>query len=209
MSRRACGSIPMAAAGLLAAITMLTASGIGTAAEPGDSRELLVEARALSRLMQRMYRDEPMVAAGVADSKRIPVPYLAEIEAASRRYRIPKPLIAAVIKCESNWDRWAQSPKGARGLMQVLPRTALTAFGVPPALLWDPAINIPVGAAYLRLLAQRYGGRTAEVLAAYNAGPTRVDARRRLPRETLGYQRCVGRWYGRYARLLRLDRGRP
>ncbi len=192
----------MLAAGLLAAIAALVVPEVPRAAEPEGVRELLVEARALSRLMQRMYREEPVAAAGAAVPERAPVPYLAEIEAASRRYRIQKPLIAAVIKCESNWDRRARSPKGARGLMQVLPRTASATFGVPPALLWDPAINIPVGTAYLRLLAQRYGGRTIDVLAAYNAGPTRVDSGRRLPRETLGYRRCVGRWYGRYARQL-------
>lgn len=192
----------MVAAGFLAAIVLMIVPENTRAAEPGDTRNLLVEAQALSRFMQRMYPRESSAAVGVTESNGIVMPYMAEIEAASERFLIPKPLIAAVIKCESNWDRLARSPKGARGLMQILPRTASETFGVPSARLWNPAINIPVGTAYLRLLAQRYDGQTMDVLAAYNAGPTRVDTRSRLPRETRGFLTCVTRWYGHYARLL-------
>ena len=84
-----------------------------------------------------------------------PVPYYAEIKNAAHLHRIPEPLIAAVIRCESNWDPGAESSKGARGLMQILPRTAVTVYGVGPALLWDPWTNISVGTAYLRRLADR------------------------------------------------------
>lgn len=84
----------------------------------------------------------------------------------------------------------------------MLPRTALEDFGVRPARLWEPATNIDVGTAYLRRLAHRYRGDAADVIAAYNAGPTRVDRRSRLPRETRLYKRCVRTWHGRYARVL-------
>lgn len=129
-------------------------------------------------------------------------PFFTEIGEASVRYRIPRPLIAAVIKCESNWDPRARSRKGARGLMQVLPRTAERVFGVPPERLWDPATNIRVGTAYLRVLAGRYPNNTYDVVAAYNAGPTRVDRRAGLPRETRAYRLCVKSWHARYAKTI-------
>ena len=87
--------------------------------------------------------------------------------------------------------------------MQVLPQTAWGTFGVRSEHLWDPAINISVGTAYLRLLANRYNGNTLNVIAAYNAGPTRVDRRRKLPRETRGYIHCVRRWHPVYERALK------
>ena len=87
--------------------------------------------------------------------------------------------------------------------MQVLPQTAWRTFGVRLENLWDPAINISVGTAYLRLLANRYNGNTLNVIAAYNAGPTRVDRRQKLPRETRGYIRCVRRWHPVYERALK------
>jgi|TARA_Y100000031_G_C8072591_1_gene315778 soluble lytic murein transglycosylase len=87
--------------------------------------------------------------------------------------------------------------------MQVLPQTAQGTFGIPPSYLWDPDINIKVGTAYLRLLANRYNGKTSTVIAAYNAGPTRIDRGQTLPRETRGYIRCVKRWHPVYERALK------
>ena len=167
--------------------------------------ERRVAARSLTRLMARMDGTRPTNGPKTAISFTVTpkqLPFRAEIRAASRRYRIPEPLIAAVIKCESNWNPRARSAKGARGLMQVLPRTARGTFGVRPARLWEPETKIDVGTAYLRRLAGRYRGDTADVIAAYNAGPTRVDRRSRLPRETRLYARCVRTWHGRYASVL-------
>jgi soluble lytic murein transglycosylase-like protein len=84
--------------------------------------------------------------------------------------------------------------------MQVLPRTAKGEFGINAHSLWDPVVNIHVGAAYLRLLANRYPGRTPDVIAAYNAGPGRHERNPSLPRETRRYRRCVSRWHALYAR---------
>ena len=84
--------------------------------------------------------------------------------------------------------------------MQVLPRTALATFGVRASRLWDPMTNIHVGTAYLRVLATRYRGNASNVIAAYNAGPSRVDRGSRLPRETRRYRACVRRWHAFYAR---------
>lgn len=112
-----------------------------------------------------------------------------------------RPLILAVIKCESDFDSRAVSRKGARGLMQVMPATAAGTFDVHPDQLFTPAINIDTGTAYLGLLADRYRGRTLQVLGAYNAGPSRIDSGSRLPRETRAYIRCVGKAYEHYAPL--------
>ena len=190
---------------ILAAAIMITFPA--QAGDLEDSRRLLAEARSLARLIERI--DRPSAMASVAAFETLPlpgryrVPYSEPIGRASRAYGIPEPLIAAIIKCESDWNHRARSKANARGLMQVLPQTAWGTFGVRPENLWDPAINISVGTAYLRLLANRYNGNTLNVIAAYNAGPTRGDRRRKLPRETRGYIRCVRRWHPVYERALK------
>ena len=84
--------------------------------------------------------------------------------------------------------------------MQVLPATAKDLFKGPLPLLWNPKINIHVGTAYLRVLANRYEGETGKVVAGYNVGPTWVDTGKRLPKETRLYQQCVARWVQHYAK---------
>ena len=118
-------------------------------------------------------------------------------KAAAQRYRLPPALVAAVIKCESDWNPRAISHAGARGMMQVMPATARGEFQIDPARLWDPALNVLVGTAYLRRMADLFPGRARLAIAAYNAGPTRVRAGI-LPAETRAYTACVLRWYGRY-----------
>lgn len=177
-----------------------------TAVQAGDGAEiraLLADAASLQRLIgafrKKQVRQTPAAPARIAE----PLPYWNEIQRASRRFAVPKPLIAAVIRCESNWDPSALSSAGARGLMQVMPATALGTFGARPGTLWNPKANIELGTAYLRVLADRYQGHFRSVLAAYNAGPTRVDTGRALPTETRHYVGCVGKHYPRYVRLLR------
>jgi len=188
-------------------VATMTVSGSAVAGDDLAIDLLLAEARSLARLIERI--DRPGAMASVAAFKTLPppgryrMPYSEPIGRASRAYGIPKPLIAAVIKCESDWNHRARSKANARGLMQILPQTAWRTFGVRSENLWDPAINISVGTAYLRLLANRYNGNTLNVIAAYNAGPTRVDRRRKLPRETHGYIHCVRRWHPVYERALK------
>jgi soluble lytic murein transglycosylase len=114
-----------------------------------------------------------------------PRPFDADVRAASRRTRLPEPLIYAIIRQESLYRTDAASSAGAVGLMQLLPSTArLTAqkLGEPPpmrAQLLLPRVNIPLGSAFLAGLVERFDGETALATAGYNAGPN--AARRWLP----------------------------
>jgi len=83
------------------------------------------------------------------------------------RESLPPQLIHSVIQVESNYDPYAVSPKGALGLMQLIPATARR-FGVTNA--FNPADNIQGGAKYLRYLLELYNGDYPLALAAYNAG---------------------------------------
>ncbi len=124
-----------------------------------------------------------------------PTPYDALINEAGERYGLDPALIKGVIREESPYfDPNAVSPKGAMGLMQLMPGTARL-LGVSNA--FDPRENVMGGAAYLRMLLDRYGGNVTLALAAYNAGPARVDVTRAVPSipETLGYvPRVLAYW---------------
>jgi hypothetical protein len=105
-------------------------------------------------------------------------PYHEFIEAAAAHYLVDADLIASVIAVESNFDPKAISRRNARGLMQLLPATAAR-LGVRN--VFDPAENIDGGTHYLRDLLQLYRNDLAMTLAAYNAGPQRVQRYGRVP----------------------------
>ena len=94
------------------------------------------------------------------------------VSAAGDKHLLDVDLINSVIKAESSFNPRAVSPKGARGLMQLMPKTA-SSLGVPNA--FDPAANVDGGTRYLRWLLERYNFDLVKALAAYNAGPERVD----------------------------------
>jgi soluble lytic murein transglycosylase-like protein len=121
-------------------------------------------------------------------------PFAATVQRAAIYYQLPPELIWAVIKVESNFREQAVSKAGARGLMQLMPRTA-KAIGVRDPL--DPEQNILGGAYYLRHLANRYRGDIYFTLAAYNAGPGNVQRHGGIPPfpETLNYIRKVLVYY--------------
>jgi Transglycosylase SLT domain len=94
------------------------------------------------------------------------------VNSASGRYRLDPDLVNSVIKAESGFNVHAVSPKGAQGLMQLMPGTA-SQLGVPNA--FDPQANVEGGTKYLRELLERYNFDLVKALAAYNAGPQRVE----------------------------------
>jgi soluble lytic murein transglycosylase-like protein len=115
-----------------------------------------------------------------------PTPTPTELaDAAADKYRLPRPLVRAVMAAESGFHVDAVSPKGAIGLMQLMPETAQL-LGVDPR---DPAQNVDAGVRYLSDLLDRYHNGQRLALAAYNAGPGAVDKYNSVPpyRETIEY----------------------
>jgi len=108
------------------------------------------------------------------------------VAAASSQHRIDADFIASVIHAESANNPRAVSRKGAQGLMQLMPETA-SKLGVKDS--FDPAANVDGGVRYLRELLLLYNGDMARALAAYNAGPLRVQQYHGVPpyRETRTY----------------------
>lgn len=107
------------------------------------------------------------------------------IDQAATRYGLAPELVDAIARQESAYNSSAVSPKGAIGVMQLMPGTART-LGVDPR---DVVANIHGGAAYLRQLIDRFDGRIDLALAAYNAGPRAVERHDGVPpyRETQAY----------------------
>jgi hypothetical protein len=109
----------------------------------------------------------------------LPTTYDSLIREIADRYNVEYALVKAVIKAESDFDRLAVSPKGAQGLMQLMPATAAQ-HQVRNVFL--PRDNIEGGVRHLRLLLDRYGGNLTLTLAAYNAGTQRVEDAGGVPR---------------------------
>jgi soluble lytic murein transglycosylase-like protein len=117
-------------------------------------------------------------------------------EQAAQKHGLPVALVRSVVKAESNYHADAVSPKGAIGLMQLMPGTAKE-LGVDPNI---PAQNVEAGTRYLRDLLAKYEGKddqVARAIAAYNAGPGAVDKYNGVPpyQETQNYVRRVLRDY--------------
>lgn len=116
------------------------------------------------------------------------------VEASAKKYNVDADLITSVIAVESNFDPKAVSRKNAHGLMQLLPETAAK-LGVKN--IDDPAENIDGGTHYLRFLLEKYNNDLSLALAAYNAGPEKVQLYGSIPpyAETISYVRRVKRGY--------------
>lgn len=121
-------------------------------------------------------------------------PYHELIAAAASRYAVDAELITSVMEVESHFDPKAISLKNARGLMQLLPKTAAR-LGVTN--IFDPQQNIDAGTRYLKELLQLYNNDLTLALAAYNAGPDKVQKYGDVPpyRETQSYVKQVKRKY--------------
>ncbi len=118
------------------------------------------------------------------------------VQETARRHDVDPNLVKAIIKTESNGSIRALSPKGAMGLMQLMPGTAR---GLGVSNSFDPAQNVDGGVRYLKYLMGLYGGDVELSLAAYNAGPGAVERfGGRVPpyRETQQYVKKIGNLYG-------------
>lgn len=129
--------------------------------------------------------------------KPVSAPDLTQIvNSASAAYHLDPDLVNSVIHAESGFKSHAVSRKGAQGLMQLMPGTA-GRLGVTNPL--DPAANVSGGTRYLRELLERYNFDLVKALAAYNAGPLRVQQYRGVPpyRETRAYVTRIVKDYNR------------
>lgn len=142
---------------------------------------------------------------GAGSAQTVDVNYLHEtsmrsVEHYAGAFRVPIELIEAIIDEESGWNPYAVSNKGAAGIMQLMPETAIR-FRVHNRFRVDE--NIRGGVAYLAWLIERFGGDLRLVTAAYYVGETPIDARRLAYSSTdvQGYVKRVARRY-RSRRLL-------
>lgn len=128
-------------------------------------------------------------------------PYRMVVERASRMYDVDDALVRAVMEIESDYNRYAVSSTGARGLMQLMPETMSLLRVRNP---WDPDQNIQAGTRYLKGLLKRFTGDTRLALAAYNAGPNAVIRYGSIPPfpETRRYVRKVMRLYISYSTIV-------
>ncbi|MGH9401516.1 MAG: lytic transglycosylase domain-containing protein [Terriglobia bacterium] len=131
---------------------------------------------------------------------QLPVPGSIQnlVETTAGRFRVDPKLVDAIISVESEFNPHAVSPKGAEGLMQLIPATA-ERFGVADP--FDSGQNIQGGVTFLRYLLDRFNGSVPLSLAAYNAGENRVAQDRDIPAipETIDYVRRVTTLYQRNA----------
>ena len=121
--------------------------------------------------------------------RAVPQDYSGKVAELAAKYDLSPALIEALVWQESRWRPDAVSPKGAQGLAQLMPATARE-LGVDPR---DPLANLEGGARYLRAQLDRFDGDLEKALAAYNAGPGRVEAANGIPhiRETQNYVAAI------------------
>jgi hypothetical protein len=135
----------------------------------------------------------PPIPLRFADDQPVPEgPYGTLIYETAKRHAVNPQIVAALIRQESAGNRRAVSRKGARGLMQLMPATAIR-FGIPKEHLFDPEHNLEAGVRYLSWLLDQFPNDLAKVLAAYNAGENAVARYQGIPpyRETRDYVKRI------------------
>lgn len=144
----------------------------------GDKVRLDMKGGSVTIDAAELERIEPEDVFGESAKTEVDVPYGDQIQNAAQTYHLDPALVASVIAVESNFNARAVSNKSALGLMQLIPGTAAQ-MAVRNA--FDPKENIEGGTRYLKQLLDRYGQNLTLALAAYNAGPGRVDFYRGIP----------------------------
>lgn len=148
----------------------------------------------------------------LAAAPRWTMPQIDAVARAIQDSGLPAELVLGLMHTESRFRRRAQSGRGARGVMQLMPSTA-RAFAARAGVVWrgldtldDPAASVRIGATYLRHLLDRFGGDQALALAAYSHGPTRIRralrAHGHLSARAHGYGRRVRQHEAHYAAAL-------
>ncbi len=153
---------------------------------------------AKARKMKGSFTPPPEPSAPVRGRASTPREFEEHIVSAAKRYRIPTPLVRAIMHAESNFNPSALSNKGASGLMQLMPATAADMYVKD---IFDERDNIEGGVRYLRVLANMFDGDMVKMIAAYNAGPEAVRKYGgQVPpyAETQGYVKKVLQLYFHY-----------
>ncbi len=125
---------------------------------------------------------------------------MAYAERYSKTYNLSPALVKAIIRAESNGDRFAISRKGAKGMMQLMPFTSRRFKVNDP---FDPVENIEGGVKYIKELLGTFGGNVVHAVAAYNAGPAAVKKYGGIPpyQETRLYVKRVMNYYQKYSAM--------
>ena len=183
--------------------------------EPGDGPLFVDIRKAAQNLAAASEKDRTAASRYFAKSQGYKL-HAKHIKAAAQKHGVDEQLLKAIATAESGFNATAVSPKGAIGLMQVIPDTAAR-FGVSgdakrtiAQKLKDPAINVPVSARYVRYLQSMFPGRTDLVLAAYNAGEGAVKRYgNKIPpyKETQNYVKTVMTLYASLQPTLVADNG--
>jgi len=123
------------------------------------------------------------------------------VEEANRHGGVPVPIALAVAKVESDFQDDVVSNKGARGVMQIMPKTAYDVFGVDKSELWEPRLNVRLGIKFLSQLHAQYGNRWDLALSHYNGGTLKGRGANARPHSyTRKYVDSVFRWASVYDR---------
>lgn len=158
----------------------------GTSAANATSAEKAADKKPQTIKLSEQKIHHPCARKSAASLNKKAAPYLQSIQAYSKKYGVDHDLVKSVITIESCYRQKALSPKGAQGLMQLIPATA-ERFGV--SNVYDTDQNLRGGTKYLSWLSKRFSGDLQKVLAGYNAGEGRVDQYNGIPpfRETRNY----------------------
>jgi len=185
---------------ILAAVTVLAAMALPSLAEEKIQAVVSSNGRIVftnlventAPVIDNIPAPPPSIFAETSDvlAGEIPASLKSLVDAISLNHGVDPALVRAVIKTESNFNRWAVSNKGARGLMQLIPETG-SRYGVRD--FFDPQQNVEGGVQYLKFLLEKFNGNLDLSLAAYNAGENLVERLGRIPPipETTNYVRRV------------------